>query len=130
MLVKVRLLRHSGDRLPAREVRSRPALVGWIRLYGGLGLQLDRAERVAVLQLPEGRLLELYDAQLVLWDGRGLILSGEERTPGAAGRRFERHVQAWWCRPIEARDAAALAASPQPLAVEDATESDWINSLD
>ena len=84
MLVKVQLLRHDGERLPAREVRSRPASVGWIRLYGGLGIQLDRAERVAVLQLPEGRLLELYDAQLIQWDGRGLILSGEERWPAAA----------------------------------------------
>jgi hypothetical protein len=130
MLVKVQLLRQAGERLPAGEVRSRPTLVGWIRLYGGLGMQLDRAERVAVLQLPEGRLLELYDAQLVQWDGRGLVLSGEERTIGTAGRRFERHRQAWWCRPIEARDAAAIAASPQPLAIEDAAESDWINGLD
>ena len=130
MLVKVQLLRHAGVRLPASEVRSRPILVGWIRLYGGPGMQLDRAERVAVLQLPEGRLLELYDAQLVQWDGRGLVLSGEERVPGAAGRRFERHAQAWWCRPIEARDAVALAAAPRPHALEDATESDWINSLD
>jgi hypothetical protein len=130
MLVKVQLLRHSGERLPASELRSRSPLVGWIRLYGGTGMQLDRADRVAVLQLPEGRLLELYDAQLVQWDGRGLILSGEERTVGAAGRRFERHRQAWWCRPIEARDAAAIAASPQPLAMEDATESEWINALD
>ena len=130
MLVKVQLLRHAGVRLPANEVRSQPVRVGWIRLYGGSGMQLDRAERVAVLQLPEGRLLELYDAQLVQWDGRGLILSGEERIPGTAGRRFGRHAQAWWCRPIEARDAAALAGSPPPLALEDATESDWINSLD
>ena len=130
MLVKVQLLRQAGVRLPASEVRSRPILVGWIRLYGGPGMQLDRAERVAVLQLPEGRLLELYDAQLTQWDGRGLILSGEERTTGPGGRRFERHAQAWWCKPIEARDAAAVAAAPKALAIEDATESDWINSLD
>ena len=130
MLVKVQLLRQAGERLPASAVRSRPPFVGWIRLYGGVGMQLDRAERVAVLQLPEGRLLELYDAQLTQWDGRGLILSGEERTIGTGGRRFERHRQAWWCKPIEVRDAAAVAAAPRALAVEDATESDWINSLD
>ena len=130
MLVKVQLLHQAGERLPAGEVRSRSPLVGWIRLYGGAGLPLDRADRVAVLQLPEGRLLELYDAQLVQWDGRGLILSGEERTIGAGGRRFERHRQAWWCKPIEVRDAAAVPAPPKALAIEDASDSDWINSLD
>ena len=130
MLVKVHLLRQAGERLPAREVRSRPPLVGRIRLYGDAGMQLDRAGRVAVLQLPEGRLLELYDAQLTQWDGRGLILSGEERTAGTGGRRFERHAQAWWCKPIEVRDAAALAAAPRALAIEDAADSDWIDSLD
>ena len=130
MLVKVQLLRQAGERLPASEVRSRPPLVGWVRLYGGAGMPLDRADRVAVLQLPEGRLLELYDAQLVQWDGRGLILSGEERTVGAGGRRFERHAQAWWCKPIDVRDATAVPAPPRALAVEDATDSDWINGLD
>ncbi len=130
MLVKVQLLRQAGERLPAREVRSRPPFVGWIRLYGDPGMQLDRAERVAVLQLPEGRLLELYDAQLTQWDGRGLILSGEERTAGTGGRRFERRRQAWWCKPIEAREAGAAATPSKALAIEDATESDWINSLD
>ena len=130
MLVKVQLLRQAGERLAAGAVRSRPALVGWIRLYGGAGMPLDRADRVAVLQLPEGRLLELYDAQLVQWDGRGLILSGEERTVGAGERRFERHRQAWWCRPIEVRVTTVVAAPPQALAIEDATDSDWINSLD
>ena len=54
MLVKVHLLRQAGERLRAEDVRARPALVGWIRLYGGQGVQLDRSERVAVLQLPEG----------------------------------------------------------------------------
>ena len=130
MLVKVQLLRQAGERLPASEVRSRPPLVGWVRLYGGAGMPLDRADRVAVLQLPEGRLLELYDAQLVQWDGRGLILSGEERTVGAGGRRFERYAQAWWCKPIDVRDATAVPAPPRALAVEDATDSDWINGLD
>ena len=130
MLVKVQLLRQAGERLPASEVRSRPPFVGWIRLYGGVGLQLDRAERVAVLQLPEGRLLELYDAQLTQWDGRGLILSGEERTTSPGGRRFERHRQAWWCRPIETREAVAFAASPDAPALDDASESAWINNLD
>jgi hypothetical protein len=130
MLVKVQLLRQAGERLSASEVRSRPPFVGWIRLYGAPGMQLDRAERVAVLQLPEGRLLELYDAQLTQWDGRGLILSGEERPPGTGGRRFERHRQAWWCKPIDVREASAVAASPKALAIEDATESAWINSLD
>ena len=130
MLVKVHLLRQAGERLKAREVRSRGALVGWIRLYGDPGVQLDRAERVAVLQLPEGRLLELYDAQLVQWDGRGMILSGEERTAGTGGRRFERHRQAWWCKPIDARDAAAAPAPPKALAIEDQSESDWIDNLD
>ncbi len=130
MLVKVQLLRQAGERLPASEARSRPPFVGWIRLYGDAGMQLDRAERVAVLQLPQGRLLELYDAQLTQWDGRGLILSGEERTTGAGGRRFERHRQAWWCKPIESRDAGAMPVSPKTLAIEDATESDWINGLD
>ena len=130
MLVKVQLLRQAGERLPAREVRSRPPFVGWIRLYGGAGMQLDRAERVAVLQLPEGRLLELYDAQLTQWDGRGLILSGEERTSGPGPRRFERHRQAWWCKPIDVRDAVSAPAAPRSLAIEDQSESDWINSLD
>ena len=130
MLVKVQLLRQAGERLPASEVRSRPPLVGWVRLYGGAGMPLDRADRVAVLQLPEGRLLELYDAQLVQWDGRGLILSGEERTTGAGGRRFERHRQAWWCKPIDVREAGPVAAPSRTLAIEDAVESDWINSLD
>lgn len=129
MLVKVQLLRLAGERLQASDVRSRPAFVGWIRLYGGLGI-LDRAERVAVLQLPEGRLLELYDAQLVQWDGRGMILSGEERVPGTDGRRFERHRQAWWCKPIDVRDAASAPAAPRSLAIEDQSESDWINNLD
>jgi hypothetical protein len=130
MLVKVQLLRHAGERLPAREVRLRPLHVGWIRLYGGVGLQLDRTERVAVLQLPEGRLLELYDAQLIQWDGRGLILSGEERVAVGGGRRFERHRQAWWCRPIDPRDAVAAAAPPPPLGIEDAGESAWIDGID
>ena len=130
MLVKVQLLRQAGERLPASEVRSRPPFVGWIRLYGGPGMHLDRAERVAVLQLPEGRLLELYDVHLTQWDGRGLILSGEERTTGTGGRRFERHRQAWWCKPIDVRDAAAVPALPKVAGVEDASESDWINSLD
>ena len=130
MLVKVLLLRHAGERLSAGDVRSRPAYVGWIRLFGDPGMQLDRADRVAVLQLPEGRLLELYDAQLTQWDGRGLILSGEERVAGGAGRRFERHRQAWWCRPIETREAVAFAASPDAPALEDASETAWINNLD
>ena len=129
MLVKVQLLRHAGERLRASDVRSRPAFVGWIRLYGGLGI-LDRAERVAVLQLPEGRLLELYDAQLIQWDGRGMILSGEERTSGPGPRRFERHRQAWWCKPVDVRDAASAPAATRSLAIEDQSESDWINSLD
>ena len=130
MLVKVLLLRQAGERLPAREARLRPTLVGWIRLYAGSGMQLDRADRVAVLQLPEGRLVELYDAQLVQWDGRGMILSGEERTTAPGARRFERHRQAWWCRPVEARDAASALVAPKSLALEDQSESDWINSLD
>ena len=130
MHVKVQLLRQAGERLPASEVRSRPPLVGWIRLYGGPGMQLDRADRVAVLQLPEGHLLELYDAQLVQWDGRGLILSGEERAVGAGGRRFERHRQAWWCKPIEVCDTTAAPALPRAHAIEDATASDWLNGLD
>ena len=129
MLVKVQLLRHAGERLRASDVRSRPALVGWIRLYGGLGI-LDRAERVAVLQLPDGRLLELYDAQLIQWDGRGMILSGEERMSGAGPRRFERHRQAWWCKPVDARDAGAGPALPGAPGIEGASESDWINNLD
>jgi hypothetical protein len=130
MLVKVQLLRHAGERLPASAVRSRPAFVGWIRLYDGQAMQLDHVERVAVLQLPEGRLLELYDAQLVQWDGRGMILSGEERTTRGGARRFERHRQAWWCRPIDARDVASVPAPPKPPGIEDATESDWLDSLD
>jgi hypothetical protein len=88
-----------------------------------------------VLQLPEGRLLELYEAQLIQWDGRGLILSGEERVTGRGTRRFERHRQAWWCKPIDVRDAGAAATpsatpSAKTLAIEDATETDWIASLD
>ena len=130
MLVKVQLLRHAGERLRAGEVRSRPAFVGWIRLYAGPGVQLDHAERVAVLQLPEGRLLELYDAQLVQWDGRGMILSGEERTPGTGRQRFERHRQAWWCKPIDVRDAGPGAAQSRAPAIEDGTESGWLDSLD
>ena len=128
MLVKVQLLRHAGERLGAGDVRARPAFVGWIRLYGGTSLQLDRDERVAVLQLPEGRQLELYDAQLVQWDGRGMILSGEERT--VAGRRFERHRQAWWCKPIDARDVAGVPAPGKMPAIEDATETDWLDRLE
>jgi hypothetical protein len=130
MLVKVQLLRYEGERLPASEVRSRPAHVGWIRLYGVPGLQLDEAERVAVLQLPEGRLLELYDAQLTQWDGRGMILSGEERMAGNGPRRFERHRQAWWCKPVDAQEGVALPPAPRPLALEGGSDSDWIASLD
>lgn len=129
MLVKVRLLRQAGERLPASEVRSRVAFVGWIRLYGGVGMPLDRSERVAVLQLPEGRLLELYNAQLIQWDGRGMILSGEERMPGTGPRRFERHAQAWWCKPIDVRDVTSVPAQHKTVGIEDATESDWINNL-
>ncbi len=129
MLVKVQLLRQAGERLPAREVRSRPPFVGWIRLYGDPGMQLDRAERVAVLQLPEGRLLELYEAQLIQWDGRGMILSGEERTLDAGSRRLARHRQAWWCKPIDVRDAISLPTLPKPPALEGGSESDWINNL-
>ena len=130
MLVKVRLLRHAGEHLPASEVRSRVAFVGWIRLYDGVGMPLDRTERVAVLQLPEGRLLELYGAQLIQWDGRGMILSGEERMAGTGPRRFERHAQAWWCKPIDVRDIASVPANPKAIGAEDVTESDWINNLD
>ena len=130
MLVKVQLLRNAGERLGAGEVRARPAFVGWIRLYAGAGMQFDRAERVAVLQLPEGRLLELYDAQLVQWDGRGMILSGEERTVDSGRRRFERHRQAWWCKPIDARDVAAVPAPGKLPAIEDATETDWLDRID
>jgi hypothetical protein len=130
MLVKVHLLRQSGQRLPAGEMRSGPGLVGWIRLYRDPGSQLDRSVRVAVLQVPDGRLLELYGAQLIQWDGRGMILSGEERTLDSRSRRLECHRQAWWCRPIDARDAVAMPpAAPVPL-LEDQTESDWIGSLD
>jgi hypothetical protein len=124
MLVKVQLLRQAGQRLAAGEVRSRPAYVGWIRLYPGAGGPLGADERVAVLQLPEGRLLELYDAQLIQWDGRGLVLSGEERVTGRGTRRFERHRQAWWCKPIDVRDVA-----PAPATIDDASEIDWIASL-
>ena len=127
MLVKVRLLREAGERLPAGEVRSRPTFVGWIRLYGDPAAQVDSSVRVAVLQLPEGRLLELYDAQLTQWDGRGMILSGEERTTSHGARRFERHRQAWWCKPIDVRDAVSL---PKPPLLEGGSESDWIDSLD
>ena len=131
MLVKVQLLRQAGERLGAGDVRARPAYVGWIRLYAGVGGPLDRDERVAVLQLPEGRLLELYEAQLVQWDGRGLILSGEERVTGHGTRRFARHRQAWWCKPIDVRDVGAPAPPPaKTLAIEDATGTDWIAGLD
>ena len=128
MLVKVHLLRQAGERLPANEMRARPAHVGWIRLYGDPGSHVDRSVRVAVLQLPEGRQLELYDAQLIQWDGRGMILTGEERSTGIGMRRFECHRQAWWCKPIDARDVVPPAMEPQPLALEQ-SESDWINSL-
>ena len=130
MLVKVQLLRQAGERLAAGEVRSRPAFVGWIRLYGGVGMQLDRADRVAVLQLPEGRLLELYDAQLIQLDGRGMILSGEERITGTGPRRFERHRQAWWCKPIDVRDVTAVPPQLKAPGTEDQTESDWIDNLE
>jgi len=130
MLVKVQLLRESGVRLPAREMRLRPAFVGWVRLYGDPGAQVDRSVRVAVLQLPEGRHLELYDAQLIQWDGRGMILTGEERVPVAGTRRFDVHRQAWWCKPIDVQEAVAAPLSPEPLALELQNESDWINSLD
>jgi hypothetical protein len=131
MLVKVHPLRQSGQRLPAGEMRSGPAHVGWIRLYRDPGSPLDRSVRVAVLQLPDGRLLELYDAQLIQWDGRGMILSGEERTLAPGARRLERHRQAWWCKPIDTRDAVAMPPAAQPpLLLEDETESDWIDSLD
>ena len=130
MLVKVQLLRQAGERLPAGEVRSRAAFVGWIRLYADPAHQVDRSVRVAVLQLPEGRLLELYDAQLTQWDGRGMILSGEERTIGHGARRFECHRQAWWCKPIDVRDAVALPTLAKPPLLEGGSESDWINSLD
>ena len=127
--MKVQLLRHAGERLPAGDVRSRPAFVGWIRLYGGHGMQLDRVERVAVLQLPEGRLLELYDAQLIQLDGRGMILSGEERTTGTGPRRFERHRQAWWCKPIDVRDVTGAPPPERLPGLEDASESDWLDNL-
>jgi hypothetical protein len=130
MLVKVQLLRQAGERLDAGAVRARPPYVGWIRLYPGVGGQLDRDERVAVLQLPEGRLLELYGAQLIQWDGRGLILSGEERVTGKGTRRFVSHRQAWWCKPIDVRDVAPGAPATRTLAIEDASETDWIASLD
>jgi hypothetical protein len=132
MLVKVQLLRQAGERLEAGEVRSRPPYVGWIRLYPGVGgpLGRDERERVAVLQLPEGRLLELYDAQLIQWDGRGLILSGEERVTGLGMRRFERHRQAWWCKPIDVRDVAPAPQAPRTLALDDASETDWIAGLE
>ena len=130
MLVKVQLLREAGERLAAGQVRARPAFVGWIRLYDDPASPLDRSLRVAVLQLPEGRLLELYDAQLTQWDGRGMILCGEERTTGHGARRFERHRQAWWCKPIDVRDAVAMPTLPQPPLLEGGSESDWINNLD
>jgi hypothetical protein len=130
MLVKVQLLRGAGERLPAGDVRAQPTLVGWIRLYGDPGNALDRSVRVAVLQLPEGRLLELYEAQLIQWDGRGMILSGEERMMNAGSRRVERHRQAWWCKPVDARDAVAMPTLPNPSQLEGASDSDWINSLD
>ena len=129
MLVKVHLLRHAGERLPAGDVRARPMYVGWIRLFGDPGNTLDRAGRVAVLQLPEGRLLELYDAQLIQWDGRGLILSGEERTLSAGSRRLQRHRQAWWCKPVDSREAIALPILPKPPALEQGTDSDWMDNL-
>jgi hypothetical protein len=130
MLVKIHLLRQAGERLPAGEMRSRPAYIGWIRLFDDPGSPLDRSVRVAVLHLPEGRQLELYDAQLIQWDGRGMILSGEERSTGVGTRRFERHRQAWWCKPIDVRDVAPPAMTRDPLALENQSESDWINNLD
>ena len=130
MLVKVQLLRDVGVRLPAREMRRRPAHVGWIRLYDDPGRPVDRSVRIAVLQLPEGRQLELYDAQLIQWDGRGMILTGEERAPVPGTRRFDVHRQAWWCKPIDVQEATASPHSPQPLALELQSESDWIESLD
>ena len=130
MLVKIQLLREAGERLSAREVRSRPVSIGWIRLYDYPASPVDRSMRVAVLQLPEGRLLELYDAQLTQWDGRGMILSGEERTTGHGARRFERHRQAWWCKPIDVRDAVALPALARQPLLENGSESDWIDNLD
>ena len=129
MLVKVHLLRHDGERLPAGDVRARPMHVGWIRLFGDPGNTLDRAGRVAVLQLPEGRQLELYDAQLIQWDGRGLILSGEERTLSAGSRRLERHRQAWWCKPVDSGESIALPIMPKSLALEGGSETDWIDNL-
>ncbi len=131
MLVKVLLLRRAGKRLPADAVRAQPALVGWIRLFSEPGLRLNRADRVAVLQMPDNRSAELYDAQLTQWDGRGMILNGEERVPTAgAARKFERYRQAWWCRPIEVADAVTRkAALPYEPPQEDAGETDWIDNL-
>jgi hypothetical protein len=128
MLVKVLLLRRSGQRLSAREVRAQPALAGWIRLFSEPGLGLNRASRVAVLQMPDRRSVELYDAQLTQWDGRGMILGGEERV-STAWRKFERFKQAWWCRPMDAADALTMKALPHEPSPEDAGETDWIDNL-
>ena len=59
-----------------------------------------------------------------------MILNGEERSMGTGERRFERHRQAWWCRPVDARDAASAPAMPRALAIEHQSESDWIDDLD
>ena len=131
MLVKILLLRRTGHRLSADDVRAQPALVGWIRLFTEPGLGASRTDRVAVLQMPGGRSAELYDAQLTQWDGRGMILGGEERVPArGTGRKFDRFKQAWWCRPIDGADSVTRKAElnyepPQ----EDAGETDWIDNL-
>ena len=53
--------------------------------------------------------------------------AGEERTAASGRRRFERHRQAWWCKPIDARDVAAVPAAGMAPAIEDTTETDRLD---
>lgn len=101
MLVKVKMLRHHGEKLLADRVRGG----GW--LQGSL-LALPEPERrmgrgkMVVNLLPIGDefepLRQLFDARLVRIERRGLVLAGVEEFWDR--KRCTDYPQAWWCVPL------------------------------
>lgn len=115
-----------GRRLFPEEVRAQQPIEGYIKISRepSGSLPLGRWKRVAMLMPYPGSALplaELHAIELVVWDSRGLVLSGVEENWHRKQRRDCR--QSWWVRPI---DGATLASRRRLGSLEADEEAEQI----